>query len=218
MSMYSIIELGNGDFQCICRIQDGTERWPEKSKAIAMRSLIGAAKAMNGATITEQDIHFEAHIPHFTSAEPSPLATVIQAKELKMTMTMNLREVEVTADQTDQKDSGWHGPFKLDSDTAMWIQNALDESNLDLVLGTEQFSDEVYVKVAPKPQEVDSSMMDNVSYDDATQQLAVTFKNGSLYHYYDVEQPIADGLTQADSKGRFFIRHIRPWYKFKRIN
>ena len=135
-----------------------------------------------------------------------------------MTMTINFRQVDVTADEADQKDSGWHGPLILNDDTARWIQNALDESDLDLVVGIQEFNAEVYVKVAPKPQEVESSMMDNVSYDEATQQLSVTFKNGSLYHYFDVEQPIADGLTQAVSKGKFFIRHIRPWYKFKRGN
>ncbi len=131
-------------------------------------------------------------------------------------MTLNFREVKVRAQEADQKDSGWHGPFDLNLDTAVWVQNALDENNLDLVVGVQEFDDEVYVKVAPKPQEVESSMMDNVSYDDATQQLSVTFKNGSVYHYFDVEQPIAEGLKQADSKGKFFIRHVRPWYEFKR--
>lgn len=129
---------------------------------------------------------------------------------------MNFREVEVTAAEADHKNSGWYGPLMLDDITATWIQRALDESELDLIVGSQDTNNEVYVKVAPKPQEVDSSMMDNIAYDEATQQLSVTFKNGSLYHYYDVEQPIADGLTQAESKGKFFIRHIRPWYKFKR--
>lgn len=128
-----------------------------------------------------------------------------------------LREVKVTAEETDQKDSGWYGPCLLDEDTAMWIQNALDESGLDLIVGVHGSDDEVYVKVAPKPQEVESSMMDDIAYDEATEQLAVTFKNGSVYHYYDVEQPIFDGLEQAKSKGKFFIRHVRPWYKYKRI-
>lgn len=135
-----------------------------------------------------------------------------------MTMTMSFREVEVTAEETDQKNSGWHGPLLLDEDTATWIQRSLDENGLDLIVGAQDSGSEVYVKVAPKPQEVDSSMMENISYDEAVQELSVTFKNGSVYHYYDVEQPIFDGLEQSASKGRFFIRHIRPWYKFKRIS
>ena len=134
-----------------------------------------------------------------------------------MQMTTSFREVTVTPAETDQKDSGWHGPLILDEDTASWIQNALDESGLDLIVGAQGTASEVYVKVAPKPQEVESSMMDNIAYDDATQQLSVEFKNGSVYHYFDVEQPIFDGLDQAKSKGKFFIRHIRPWYKFKKV-
>lgn len=128
------------------------------------------------------------------------------------------REVEVIQAETDQKDSGWHGPLILDDDTAMWIQHALDDNDLDLIVGTQNSDSEVYVKVAPKPQEVDSSMIDNIAYDDAARQLAVRFKsNGALYLYFDVEEPIAEGLKQAESKGRFFIRHIRPWYKFKKV-
>lgn len=61
MSMYSIIELDNGTYQCICRVQDGVERWTEETKEKAERSLIGGAKAMNGAMITKDDIHFEAY-------------------------------------------------------------------------------------------------------------------------------------------------------------
>lgn len=134
------------------------------------------------------------------------------------TETMSLREVEVTPEETDQKDSGWYGPFDLDTETATWIQNAMDDSDFDILIGVQETQDEVYVKVAPKPQEVDSSMLDNISYDEATHQLAVTFKGGSLYHYYDVEQPIYAGLEQAASKGRFFLRHVRPWYKYRKIS
>ncbi len=82
MSMYSIIELDDSGklFQCICRIQDGTEHWAEDSKQKAVHSLVGAAKTMNGTTISESDIHFEPHIPHSTSStEISPFATVLQA-------------------------------------------------------------------------------------------------------------------------------------------
>jgi len=139
--------------------------------------------------------------------------------ELKMKMTMReLREMRVSASDADQKDSGWYGPLDIHAETADWIQNALDEHDLDLVLGLQDADDEVYVKVAPKPQEVESSMMNEIAYDEATRQLNVTFKGGSSYQYYDVEQPIFDGLEQAESKGKFFIRHVRPWYKFKRVS
>lgn len=136
-----------------------------------------------------------------------------------MVDTLNFREVKITSEEADQKDSGWHGPFCIEIDTAEWIQNALDERGMDLLVGVQDDAkDEVYVKVAPKPQEVDSSMLENIAYDEATEQLSVTFKNGSMYQYFDVEPSIANGLSEANSKGRYFIRHIRPWYQYKRVS
>lgn len=90
MKMYSIVELGDKRFQCICRIQDGIERWTEDTRDKAIRSLINAAKTMNWVTITEKDIHFEPHIPHFTSTEASPLATVIQAVDAEYRRAVSL--------------------------------------------------------------------------------------------------------------------------------
>lgn len=138
-----------------------------------------------------------------------------------MTTATALREMQITKDEAIQKDSGWHGPIDLgtlEAEVAVCVQHALDDSGLDLIVGIQDSSDEVYIKVAPKPQEVDSSMMQNVSYDEGTRQLSVTFKNGSVYRYFDVEEQIADGLAAAVSKGRFFIRHVRPWYKFERVS
>lgn len=68
MSMYSIIELGNSDYLCICRIQDGVERWKETIKEKAVHSLINAAKVLNWTTITEKDIHFKSPISHHTQS------------------------------------------------------------------------------------------------------------------------------------------------------
>lgn len=45
----------------------------------AVRSLIGAAKILNGVEITEEDIYFEPNIPHFTSNQSSALAAIIDA-------------------------------------------------------------------------------------------------------------------------------------------
>lgn len=140
----------------------------------------------------------------------------------KMKTKVNFREVLITAGEADQEDSGWYGPFLMDDDTASWVQDALDDNGLDLLVGFHQDeegfqSEEVYVKVAPKPTEVESSMMEKIAYDAATQQLSVTFKSGNTYHYFDVEQPIYEGLEQAKSKGKFFTRHIRPWYEYKRV-
>lgn len=102
MKMYSIVELGDTGklFQCICRVQDGTERWIEETREKAVSNLIGAAKTLNGATINEEDIyfehvylwqkHFEPCISHSTSAEANPLATVMQAVDAEYRRAVSL--------------------------------------------------------------------------------------------------------------------------------
>ena len=55
---------------------------------------------------------------------------------MTLTITPKFREVEVTPEETDQKNSGWHGPLILDEDTAEWIQEALNECDFDLIVGT----------------------------------------------------------------------------------
>ena len=110
MSMYSIVELGNGEYQCICRIQDGTERWIAKSKEEAVLSLRNGAKVMNGTTITEKDIHFEEHIPHLTSSESSPLVTIIKAVDAEYQRAVSL-----------------HGAFSSTHEGYAIIQEEVDE-------------------------------------------------------------------------------------------
>ena len=64
MRMYSIAELGDGTYQRRCRIQDGVEVAKNATKEDAVRDLIRDAKFLNWVEITEEDIHFEYHIPH----------------------------------------------------------------------------------------------------------------------------------------------------------
>lgn len=47
--MYTIVKRLNGTFLCMGRIQDGTERWEEKSLDEAVKSMKSFAKVMNGA-------------------------------------------------------------------------------------------------------------------------------------------------------------------------
>lgn len=110
MSMYSVVELGNGQYQCFCRIQDGVERWTRDTKQDAAYSLINAAKVLNGATITEKDIHFEAPMPRFTSTESSSLTRVIQAVDAEYRRAVSL-----------------HGPFSSTHEGYAIIQEEVDE-------------------------------------------------------------------------------------------
>lgn len=91
MSLYSIVELGDSEklFQCACRIQDGTERWTEDTREKAVTNLIGAAKMMNGATITEKDIHFD-RMSHSASSKTSPFTTIMQAVDAEYHRAVSL--------------------------------------------------------------------------------------------------------------------------------
>jgi hypothetical protein len=48
-----------------------------------------------------------------------------------------------------------------------------------------------------------------VSYDLGQRVLDLEFRRGAVYRYFDVPPSIHDAFLAADSKGRFFNRHIR---------
>lgn len=61
---------------------------------------------------------------------------------------------------------------------------------------------------------VESSLLDKVGYDAATQTLVVQMVNSSeLYTYQNVPQSIYDGLLAADSKGSYFAKNIKGQYE-----
>ncbi len=63
-------------------------------------------------------------------------------------------------------------------------------------------------------QDVESSQIQSVGYDAASQTLAIRFntaKGFSEYHYANVPQEIYDGLMRAESHGRYFGQNIKPF-------
>lgn len=53
------MQIGMGPmFSCICKVQDGRESWIEASIEDAISSMIGAARVLNGSTISVDDIKF----------------------------------------------------------------------------------------------------------------------------------------------------------------
>lgn len=60
--------------------------------------------------------------------------------------------------------------------------------------------------------EVDSSVIKSIGYNKNV--LVVEFHNGSLYRYNDFPKDLYDMFMAAESKGRFFVKNIRP--KFER--
>jgi hypothetical protein len=74
-------------------------------------------------------------------------------------------------------------------------------------------------------QPVESSQIAAIGYHPETQTLAIQFKNwkgeaAGLYHYQNVSQADFDAFAAAESKGRHFGQHIKPFrdkYPYDRI-
>lgn len=62
---------------------------------------------------------------------------------------------------------------------------------------------------------VRSSVMKSVHYDRSRRALKVTFNSGKTYEYGSLPPQVFRELMQADSKGRFFLRAIRPVYPYR---
>lgn len=69
--------------------------------------------------------------------------------------------------------------------------------------------------MSPDMQYVDSSNVEAVGYDAASQELHVQFTNGALYVYFDVEEFRHQELMMADSAGSYLNREIKPRYRYE---
>lgn len=61
---------------------------------------------------------------------------------------------------------------------------------------------------------VDSSNVEAIGYDDATQELHVRFLSGGYYVYSEVPRHVFDDLMSAPSKGSFLNREIKGVYHY----
>lgn len=66
----------------------------------------------------------------------------------------------------------------------------------------------------PEMTYVDSSNIEAIGYDDATQELHVRFLSGATYIYKGVPRQIFDDLMQAPSKGSFLNREVKGVYQY----
>jgi hypothetical protein len=62
--MYTITDMGNGQFWCEGKLQDGTERWVKSSLEEAVQSMKTFAKTMNGTKLKKK------HIAYLRPVEP----------------------------------------------------------------------------------------------------------------------------------------------------
>lgn len=66
----------------------------------------------------------------------------------------------------------------------------------------------------PEMHYVDSSNVEAVGYDDATQELYIQFLSGGYYIYHEVPRHVFDGMMSAPSKGSFLNREVKGVYRF----
>ena len=63
----------------------------------------------------------------------------------------------------------------------------------------------------------ESSNIVRFAYDVQAQVLAVEFKAGSTYNYYDIPEIIFDLMKAASSKGQFLAQQVKGSYRYARV-
>jgi hypothetical protein len=69
----------------------------------------------------------------------------------------------------------------------------------------------------PEMQQVSSSNIAEIGYDDVDQTVYVRFLNNSVYVYKGVSQIEYDGLLNAPSLGSYLHRNFKGVYPYERI-
>lgn len=62
-----------------------------------------------------------------------------------------------------------------------------------------------------------SSRILKMSYIKSKKLLTITFNSGATYEYCDVPTEVIDGITQADSLGKYFDKNIKGIYNYRRV-
>jgi hypothetical protein len=70
---------------------------------------------------------------------------------------------------------------------------------------------------AMEREQVFSSTIISMGYDEASETLEVEFKNGGVYQYYNVPKSIYQQFIEAGSKGQFHHLYIKNGYPFSRV-
>lgn len=65
-------------------------------------------------------------------------------------------------------------------------------------------------------QSVTSSTIERVGYDPQSMTMAVEFKNGTVYEYYNVPETIFAELLVAGSPGQYLSQHVKRSYRYSR--
>lgn len=66
-------------------------------------------------------------------------------------------------------------------------------------------------------EQVSSSSITSVGYDEPSETLEVEFQNGSIYQYYNVPQSIYAEFRAASSAGQFLAYQIKNVFPYSRV-
>jgi hypothetical protein len=64
---------------------------------------------------------------------------------------------------------------------------------------------------------LESKMFTSVSYDTDKQTLYLRFRSGEVYRYFDFPVAEYQAFLDAESRGRFFLAHIRGQFLYERM-
>ena len=65
---------------------------------------------------------------------------------------------------------------------------------------------------------LESKMLSALAYEDSTQILYLRFRNtGDVYRYFEFPAADYQAFLSAESKGRFFLSHIRNHFRYERM-
>lgn len=66
-------------------------------------------------------------------------------------------------------------------------------------------------------QNVSSSNISSIGYDDVQQILEVEFHGGRVYHYYDVPMYVYEELMDASSHGTYLSANVKGNYQYDQV-
>ena len=64
---------------------------------------------------------------------------------------------------------------------------------------------------------IESKMFTSVAYDGEKQILYLRFRSGDVYRYFELPAAQDQALLDAESRGRFFLAHIRDHFRYERM-
>lgn len=66
-------------------------------------------------------------------------------------------------------------------------------------------------------EQVRSSNIRSIGYDNESRTLEVEFHSGGIYQYFNVPEAVYSGLMSASSHGSYFYRNVRKRFRYAKI-